>query len=102
MGGPPSFTEAIRAVAGGLREDARSHAHLNRAAAQIDDLGRRLHGLGYVRAREMADCLTAALADLDASHALPEETRAEAVHRAAGHLEDALEHAAAGVLPVAT
>ncbi|MFL5539262.1 MAG: hypothetical protein ACJ8J0_09725 [Longimicrobiaceae bacterium] len=90
------------AVAGGLREDAPSHAYLNRAAARIDDLGRRLHGLGYVRAREIADCLTAALADLAASHALAEETRAEAAHRAIGRLEGALEHAAAGVLPGAT
>jgi hypothetical protein len=102
MDGPPSFTETIRVVAGELREDAHSHTQLNRAAARIDDLGRRLHGLGYVRSREIADCFTAALADLDASHALPEETRAEAVHRAIGRLEGALEHAAAGVLPVAT
>ncbi|MFL5386842.1 MAG: hypothetical protein ACJ8GN_30485 [Longimicrobiaceae bacterium] len=102
MDGPSSFAEGIRAVAGGLREDAHSHTHLNRAASRIDDLGRRLHGLGYVRSREIADCFTAALADLDASHALPEETRAEAVRRAVGRLEGALEHAAAGVLPRAT
>ena len=102
MDGPSPFTEAIRAIAGDLRHDAHSHTHLNRAAARIDDLGRRLHGVGYVRSREIADCFTAALADLDASHALPEGTRAEAVRRAIGRLENALEYAADGILPLAT
>jgi hypothetical protein len=101
MDGPPSFTEAIRAVASGLREDAHSHTHLNRAAARIDQLGRLLHGLGYVRGREIADCFTAALGELSASHGLPDDRRAEAVHRAVRQLEAALDAAAAGVLPPA-
>ncbi len=98
MDGPSSYSEAIRAVVGGLREGAPSHSHLNRAAARIDHLGRRLHGLGYVRGREIAACFTAALDELGASHVLPDEGRAEAVRRAIGHLEAALDHAAAGVL----
>ena len=101
MDGPPSFTEAIRDIANGLREDAPSHPHLNRAAAGIDHQGRRLHGLGYVRGREIADRLTAALGELGAAHDLADEGRAEAVHRAVRELEAALDHAAAGVAPPA-
>ena len=99
MGAPPSFTEAIREIADGLAAARPTHVILNRASGGIDQLGRRLHGLGYVRSREMAGGFTAALAALDASHALPEEARAEAVRRAIDHLEGALEHAAAGLLP---
>ena len=99
MGAPPSFTEAIREIADGLAAARPTHVILNRASGGIDQLGRRLHGLGYTRSREIADCFTAALADLDASHALPEETRAQAVRRATARLDDALAHAAAGVLP---
>jgi hypothetical protein len=99
MGEPPSFTDTIRAIANELRDARPTHVVLNRASSGIDQLGRRLHGLGYVRSSEIAECFTAALADLDQSHALAEETRAEAVRRAIGRLEAALEHAAAGVLP---
>jgi len=99
VGEPPSFTGAIREIADGLADARPTHVVLNRASSGIDQLGRRLHGLGYVRSREMADGFTAALAALDASRALPEEARAEAVRRAVGHLRGALEHAAAGVLP---
>ena len=102
MSEPPSFTGQIRSIVSELRAAGPTHSALNRASSGIDHLGRRLHGLGYVRAREIADCFTAALADLDACHALPEETRGEAVRRAIGRLEGALEHAAAGVLPFAT
>lgn len=99
MGEAASFTGAIREIADGLCHARPTHGVLNRASSAIDQLGRRLHGLGYLRSREIADCFTAALADLDASHALPEETRAAAVRRAIGCLEGAREHAAAGVLP---
>ena len=102
MGDAPSFTEAMGRITRELRDAPPTHVVLNRAAGDIDQLGRRLHGLGYARAREIADCFTAALAELDAAHALPEATRAEAVRRAIGRLEDAREHAAAGVLPSAT
>ena len=102
MGEPASFPDAIREIANELSGARPTHVVLNRASGGIDQLGRRLYGLGYVRSREIADCFTAALADLDAAHALPEESRAEAVRRAVGRLESALEHAAAGVLPFAT
>lgn len=99
MGGQPSFTEAVRAIASGLREYAHSHTYLNRASSEIDHLGRQLHGLGYVRDREIADCFTAALGELGAAHRLAEEERAEAVRRVACHLDAALAHAEAGVVP---
>ncbi|MEW5926249.1 MAG: hypothetical protein AB1941_02060 [Gemmatimonadota bacterium] len=95
MGVQPSFPEAIRAIASGLREHPHSHVYLNRASSGIDHLGRQLHGLGYVRDREIADCFTAALAELSASHGLAEEDRAEAVRQVVGHLDSALDHAAA-------
>jgi hypothetical protein len=95
--GPPYFTDEIRAIASGLRDDALSHSHLNRAESRIDQLGRRLHGIGYVRHRAIADAFTGALRELAESHALPDETRAAAVTRAVAHLEAALAAAAEGV-----
>lgn len=95
---PTTFTEQIHEIVSELRAARPRHAALNRASSGIDQLGRRLHGLDFVRAREIADCFTAALAELEASHALPEETRAETVRQAIARLEDALEHAAAGIV----
>jgi hypothetical protein len=94
-----TFPEAIRLIARGLRHDAPSHARLNGAAARIDHLGRRLHGLGCVRDREIAACFTAAIAELDASHGLAEGARGDAVLRAAAQMDAALVHADEGVLP---
>lgn len=102
MAEPPPLADAIREIVGELSGARPTHAVLNRAASGIDQLGRRLYGFGYVQSREIADCFTAALADLDASHALPEAAREETVRRAIRRLEGALEHAAAGVLPPAT
>lgn len=99
MDGPTSFTEEIGAIADGLREAPPSHPLLNRAAVRVDALGRRLHGIGYVRGEEIAYCLTEALRELDAAHPLPDEAREETVRRAALHLRAALDHAADGVLP---
>ncbi|MET0398181.1 MAG: hypothetical protein ABW277_15375 [Longimicrobiaceae bacterium] len=99
MDGPAAFGEAIRDVAAGLRDDAPSHTRLNRAEARIDGLGRRLHGFGYVRGQEIADCFTAALRELAGSHALPDGERAEAVDQAVAQLAAAADHAAEGVLP---
>jgi hypothetical protein len=96
---PPSFTGGIREIVRGLRDDPHSHAGLNGAAAGIDHLGRHLHGLGCVRDREIAGCFTAAFGELSASHALPEDGRGDAVDRAIHHLEAALAHTDAGVLP---
>ncbi len=101
MGEPPSFSGEIRGIADGLRDDARSHTRLNRAASRIDHLGRKLHGIGYVRDREIGGCFTEALRELSASHGLPEALRAEAVRRAAAHLDAAAAHSDEGVLPTA-
>lgn len=101
MGEPPCFSDEIREIANGLREDDRSHTRLNRAASAIDHLGRKLAGLGYVRDREIGGCFTEALRELSTSHALPEETRGEAVDRAASHLDAALAHTREGVLAAA-
>lgn len=96
---PSPFTGAIGDIARELRQGGVSHAHLGHAASRLDHLGRRLHGLGFVRDREIAACFTAAMADLHAAHSLPEAARAETVGSAVRHLESALAHAEAGLLP---
>jgi hypothetical protein len=96
---PSSFTDAIRRVAGDLRDGGGTHPAINRASSAIDHLGRQLHGIGYVRGGEIADCFTTALTELQKSHALADEKRGAAVDRAVHRLEAALEHAAAGTLP---
>jgi hypothetical protein len=73
---------------------------VNGAASGIDHLGRRLHGLGCVRDREIADCFTAAVGELGACHPLPEDDRRPAVDAAVGHLDAALAHAGEGLLPM--
>lgn len=93
VGTNPSFIEAIRSIAGALRQNPHSHTHLNRAASEIDQLGRRLHGYGLVHEGVIAGCLTEAVRELGASNALPERERAEAVLRAVGQLEAAAAHA---------
>lgn len=96
---PSSFADAIRHVAGELRAGPHTHGAVNRASSAIDHLGRRLHGMGYLRGREIAECFTTALAELETSHALQEEERREPVNRAADRLEAAVVHAGAGVSP---
>lgn len=96
-----AFTDAIRAIVAGLREGRPTHARVNGAAVGIDHLGRRLHGLGCVRDREIAGCLTAAVGELGACHPLPEEDRGAAVDSAIRHLQAALVHSKDGVLPPA-
>jgi hypothetical protein len=94
-----AFTGAIRSIIAGLREGRPTHARVNGAAAGIDHLGRRLHGLGCVRDREIAGCLTAAVGELGACHPLPEEDRGAAVDAAVRHLGATLVHAGEGLLP---
>lgn len=94
-----AFADAIRSIIAGLREGRPTHARVNGAAAGIDHLGRRLHGLGCVRDREIAGCFTAAVGALGACHPLPEEDRGDAVDTAIRHLTAALAHAEEGVLP---
>jgi hypothetical protein len=96
-----AFTDSIGAIIAGLRGGAPSHARVNGAASAIDHLGRRLHGLGCVRDREIADCFTAAVGELGACHPLPEDERRPAVDAALRHLEAALTHAEEGVAPAA-
>jgi hypothetical protein len=91
---PSSFTAEIRGIASELRGGGQTHTALNRASSAIDHLGRRLHGLGYVRGREIADCFTAALSELGAAHGGEEEKRRDAVGRAVDQLDAALNHAA--------
>jgi hypothetical protein len=99
MDAPPSFSDQIREIASGLREDARSHTQLNRAASGIDHLGRKLAGLGFVRDSEIGGCFNEALRELETSHGLRDEKRADALQRAAAQLDAAAAHAEAGVAP---
>jgi hypothetical protein len=94
-----AFTNGIHSIIAGLREGRPTHARVNGAAVSIDHLGRRLHGLGCVRDREIADAFTAAIAELGACHPLPEEDRGAAVNAAIRHLHAAAAHAKEGVLP---
>jgi len=96
---PPPFADAIRGIVRELRSEPHTHVRVNNAAAGIDNLGRHLHGLGFVRDREIAGCFTAAFGELSASHALAEDARGAAVGGAIRHLEAALLHAEAGLLP---
>ena len=96
-----AFTDGIRAIVAGLREGPPTHPRVNGAAVSIDHLGRRLHGLGCVRDREIADCFTAAVGELGACHPLPEAERGAAVDAAIRHLDAAATHAEEGVLPPA-
>ncbi|HLL48083.1 MAG TPA: hypothetical protein VK399_15325 [Longimicrobiaceae bacterium] len=99
MDAPPAFSDRIREIANGLREDGRSHVHLNRAASGIDHLGRKLAGLGFVRDREIGGCFNEALRELETSHGLRDEKRADAVQRAAAQLDAAAAHSEAGFAP---
>lgn len=94
-----SFTDAIRHIAGELRGGRTTNGTVNRESSATDHLGRRLHGMGFLRGREIAECFTAALAGLERSHALQEEEGREPVNRAADRLEAAVVHAEAGVSP---
>lgn len=93
------FTETLGGILQALRTDPPSFTHLNRASAAIDQLGRRLHGVGYVRDREIAASLTAAYEALSASQELPEDDRRAAMLEAITHLEAALAHTDAGLAP---
>lgn len=79
-------------IATHLRESALSHSVLNRAASQIDHLGRKLHGFEFSQDREIAECLTAAIRALNDSHAIPEDKRAATVAEAVLQLDFAVRH----------
>ncbi len=94
------FADSIRSIITGLRAGVPTHARVNGAAVDIDHLGRRLHGFGWVRDREIAGCFTAAVGELGACHPLPEEDRGAAVDAAVRQLDAALVHAGEGLLPL--
>lgn len=94
-----AFTAAIRSVSSELGMRPHSRAELNQAAARIDRAGRRLHGLDWLRDREIGGCLSAAVSELHTAPGLAEGVRAEAVRRAVGHLDAALGYADEGMRP---
>jgi hypothetical protein len=94
-----SLTESILKIAEVLRERPPQHWLLNRAASDIDQLGRRLHGLGLAHDREIADCFTSAIGELAAAHELPEDRRPETVGRGVAQLDAAVAWLATGAPP---
>jgi hypothetical protein len=96
MDAPSSYAAAVAGIAERLRHELPSYANLNRAAGQIDHLGRLLHGLDCVRHVEIAASMMAAVAALQESTELPEPARTEGVARAVAQLETALIHIGAG------
>jgi hypothetical protein len=99
MDAPSSFGASVTEIASGLRDDPPSYAHLNRAAGRIDHLGRRLHGLGCVRHREIAACFMAAIGEIQTSIERPEPARTDGVARAVAQLEAARVHLGEGTTP---
>jgi hypothetical protein len=93
------FADAIRAVSGELRLEPHIPVWLNHAAKRVDQLGRRVHGLGWVRDHEIGGCLTAAVGELCMARDQGESDRAESVRRAVLQLEAALAHADQGLRP---
>jgi hypothetical protein len=94
-----SFVEAIRAASGELRLEPHAPVRLNQIAARIDQLGRRVHGLGWTRDHEIGGCLTAAVRELSRARDLPEVERTESVRQAIRELETALTHTDEGLRP---
>jgi hypothetical protein len=86
----PSLVESIRAIAGELRLEPRTPIRLNQIAAELDQLGRRLHGQGWPSEHEIGVALTAAVRALGEARDEPERERAGSVWRALAQLEAAL------------
>ena len=96
---PSTLSEAIREISRELASGTHSRSRVNRGAIDVDQLGRRLHGLGMLRDREIAECLNAAVSALGEAHLLPEEERTSSVRRAIAELESAAAHADQGARP---
>lgn len=94
-----SFADVIRAVRGDLEAEPLSPARLNHAAARIDHLGRRTHGLGWTRDQEIGGCLMAAVRELGRARDLPDAERAESVRQVIRQLEMALQCTDEGLRP---
>lgn len=93
---PQPFADAVQEIVAGLRDHPASHGRLNRAAFDLDQLGRQLHGMGCVREQQIGESLTAAVRELGGAHELPEAERRGPVSNAIRHLESALFHLEAG------
>ena len=85
-----SFLTEIRDISGDLRLEPHSPVGLNRAAVRIDQLGRRVHGLGLAHDHEIGVCLGAAVRELTVAQGLPEAQRIESVREATRSLDAAL------------
>lgn len=98
--GASSFADVIRAVRDELQQEPLSPVRLNHAAARIDHLGRRLHGLAWTRDREIGGCLTAAVGELSRARGLRDAERARSVGQAVRQLDMAVTHAEEGLRPL--
>lgn len=94
---PATFTSEIRALSEELATVPETN--LNQAAARLDQLGRRLHGLEWRRGDEIGRCLSAAVRELTLARDQTGDDRAAAIRNAIRELNGALRHADEGVLP---
>ena len=101
MGKEASFVEAIHAISGELRLEPHTRIQLNQIASRIDQLGRRVHGLGWTRDHEIGGCLTAAARELSRARDVPEVERDAAVRQAIRELETALTYTDERLRPAA-
>ena len=99
MADASSFVDAIRELSSRLQVEPHSPVRLNHVADRVDQLGRRLYGLGWVREREIGRCLMAAVSELGLARELPEGGREDSVRQAVLHLQAAIEHAGQGLRP---
>ena len=93
------LTDAIRAISGELLVEPYSPTRLNQIAVRIDQMGRRLHGLDWVRAHEIGACLTAAVTELSLAGGQPEVERAASVRGVIVQLDAALAYTDDGLYP---
>lgn len=87
------ISTAVLSIVEELRGGSVSHSQLNRAAHEVDQVGRRLHGLGLGGDHEIAAALTTALSELTAAHHLREDARGAAVARVISGLKTAAANA---------
>ena len=94
-----AFTAAIRALSGELETPPHSATELNRFADRLDQLGRRLHGLDWMREHEIGRRLTAAVWELNMARGLAGDASRDSVERAIVQLDAALTFADEGLRP---
>lgn len=81
------FAEALGEIGRALAEAAPTHSLLNRAALQVDRLGRQLHGLRFPEEEEVAPRLFQAVQALASAHPLAEAERSGLVAEALSQME---------------